>query len=414
VTVTLAAVRAAAAASAGEVLCTPLVPSPALSARAGCDVRLKLENLQPTGSFKLRGALNRLRALTAAERRRGVIALSAGNHAQAVAYLAARIGVPATIVMPVNAPFTKVAHSQRYGGRVLQHGQTLQEGQALLEDLAAREGLTVIHPYDDPLVVAGQGTVGLEMLAQEPALDALVVPVGGGGLITGIAVAAKALKPEIEIIGVQSARFPAMRALLGKRVTRGGGITIADGIAVKSPGAIARRLLPRLVGDIVLAEEDALECAVALLAEDAHLVAEGAGAAALAAVLASPRRFKGRVVGVVVSGGNIDGRLLATVLLRALVKSGRMIRLRIDLADTPGTLARVASLIGEAGGNIVELTHQRMFHDVPPRQAELDVMLETRDAAHGAAIEAALAAAGFSARRLSDTAAEPAAVRPRA
>jgi len=393
--VTINDIRAAADRIAGLIPVTPTETSPRLSELTGCSIMLKLENQHFTGSFKERGALNKLLSLGEAERRAGVIAMSAGNHAQAVACHASRLGIRSTIVMPSFTPFTKVERTEGFGATVQLHGDTLSDAAAYAHDLAAREGLTFVHPYDDPLVAAGQGTAALEFLTAAPDLDALVVPIGGGGLIGGMAVAAKALKPDIQVIGVECAMYPSMRQALAGQPIACGGATIAEGIAVKAPGGITLPLVRHHVDDVVEVGEPRLEEAVYRLATLQKLVAEGAGAAALAAVLDDPARFAGKKVGIVVSGGNIDARILAQVLMRGLVYEGRIVRLRIGITDAPGALARVARLLGEAGANIVEVHHQRLFHDVPVKMAEIDVVLETRDRTHVHQLIARMEDAGF-------------------
>ena len=394
-TVTLDDVRAAAGRLAGLIPTTPTQPSPRLSELTGCSLVLKLENQHLTGSFKERGAVNKLLSLGDAERRAGVIAMSAGNHAQAVACHASRLGIRATIVMPSFTPFTKVERTESFGAKVELHGDTLSDAAAFAHDLAQREGLTFVHPYDDPLVAAGQGTVALELLEAAPDLNTLVVPIGGGGLIGGMAVAAKTLKPAIQVVGVECAMYPSMKQALAGQTISCGGATIAEGIAVKAPGAVTLPLVRRYVDEIVEVGEQRLEEAVYRLATVQKLVAEGAGAAALAAVLDNPGRFAGKRVGIVVSGGNIDPRILAQVLMRGLVYEGRIVRVRIGITDAPGALARVARLLGEAGANIVEVHHQRLFHDVPVKMAEIDVVLETRDRTHVQQLVAKLHEAGF-------------------
>ena len=404
--VTIADVRAAADAIAGAVERTPMAHSRTLSQICGCTIFLKFENLQYTASFKERGALNKLARLSPQQRKSGVIACSAGNHAQGVAYHAQRLGIPAVIVMPNGTPFMKITQTRRFGAEVVVHGADLSDAQDHADVLRRERGLVFVHPYDDPDIIAGQGTIGLEMLAAEPSLDTLVVPVGGGGLISGIAVAAKALKPSIAIIGVEAKLYPAMSQVLRGEEPRSGGVTIAEGIAVKRPGEITRRIVRALVEDILLVGEDALENAVLLMLEIEKSVAEGAGGAALAAVIANKERFAGKRVGVVISGGNIDARLLSAILMRGLVRTGRLVRVRVDISDQPGLLGRVANLIGEAGGNIVEVYHQRLFHDVPLKMAELDVVIETRDARHVDEILATLRAAGLPANLLSSVTGE--------
>jgi threonine dehydratase len=399
-------IRAAAAAIAGAVLRTPAVRAPALSELVGGDIVLKLETLHPTGSFKERGALTKLLSLDAAQRRAGIIAMSAGNHAQGVAYHARRLGIPATIVMPADTPFTKVERTEAYGARVVLRGAGLAEARGAADEIARAQDLSVVHPYDDAKVIAGQGTVALELLADHPDLDAIIVPVGGGGLVAGIAVAAKTIKPAIEIIGVQCALYAAMLHALGRGPAPSGGTTLAEGIAVKEPGALTTAIVAALVDDIVLADEDALERAVAALLDVEKLVVEGAGAAPLAALLAAPARFSGKRVGLVLSGGNIDARLLASILQRQLVRAGRLVRLRIEISDLPGALAKIAGIIGENGGNIIEIYHQRLFQDVSVKLAEVDAVLETRNPRHVGELIASLAAAGFPTRLLSSTAVE--------
>jgi threonine dehydratase len=394
-------IRAAARALEGVVVKTPLVPAPRLSERLGAQIFLKLESLQYTGSFKERGALVKLRRLGEAERKRGVIAASAGNHAQGVAYHARRLGIPATIVMPVSTPFTKIERTQMLGARVLLEGACLAEAEASAQARAEREGLVLIHPYDDPAIIAGQGTIALEMLAAEPALDALVVPVGGGGLISGMAIAAKALKPSVAVFGVEAAACASMfEALRGGKLERAGS-TLAEGIAVERPGTLTEPVVRALVDEIMLASEDAIERAVEMLLVEAKVLAEGAGAAPFAAAEANRERFAGKRVGLVVSGGNIDSSVMSSILLRGLVREGRLVRLRVELPDRPGALRQVAGIVGESGGNIIEVYHQRLFSDVPIRFAELDLMIETRSIDHARGITEALGRAGFKNRMLS-------------
>jgi threonine dehydratase len=396
-------IRATAARIAGQVVATPTVHSPALSDAYGAEVFLKLENLQRTGSFKDRGALAKLLSLDGAQAQAGVIAVSAGNHAQGVAWHAHRLGIPATIVMPKSTPFTKIRRTEALGAQVVLHGADVSAAEPHAMELARREGLTFIHPFADPVIIAGQGTVALEMLAAEPDLEVLVVPVGGGGLISGMAVAAKAVKPGIEILGVEAAMYPSVHNLLNGLEAAAGGHTLAEGIAVKSPGDINLEIIRALVDDILLVDEPALEAAVVEMMETAKVMVEGAGAAPLAALAAGRERFAGRRVGLVVSGANIDSRLLASLLLRGLIRAGRMARLRILVPDEPGHLARVASEISGTGANIIEVYHQRLFHDVPAKETELDVVVETRDEAHIRKLIGLLTERGFVTRRLSDT-----------
>ena len=395
--VTVAAVREAAAAISEAIDGTPLIEAPALSELAGTEIHLKLETLHRTGSFKERGALAKLLTLDASQRRSGVVAMSAGNHAQGVAYHARRLGIPAMIVMPEGTPFIKIDRTEAFGATVVLKGDSLIAAREAADALARARGLVNVHPYDDHDVIAGQGTIGLEYLANRPELDTLVVPIGGGGLISGIAVAAKALKPEIDIIGVQSTLYPSMYRLL-----RGedpgplaAAATLAEGIAVKEPGRLTRQIVKALVSEIRLVDEAMLEGAVEALLERQKLVVEGAGAAGLAAVLAAPERFRGRRVGIVVTGGNMDSRLLASILMRGLVRGGRLVRLRCELPDVPGALSRLSGVIGKHSGNIVEVHHQRLFHDTSVKRAELDVVVETQNRRHVEVLMAALVAAGF-------------------
>ena len=408
--VTIADIRQAQAAIAGAVAKTPTVRAAALSEMTGCEVFLKLETLHPTGSFKERGALNKLQSLDAGERRIGVVAMSAGNHAQGVAYHARRLGIPATIVMPRGTPFTKIDRTEALGAKVVLQGEGLVDARRAADALVQERGLVAVHPYDDPAVIAGQGTIGLEMLADCPDLDALIVPVGGGGLISGIAVAAKALSPRIEIYGVQSALYPSMyRVLRGEEP----GLpveapTLAEGIAVKEPGQLTRRIVAALVDAVRLVGERQLESAVELMLERQKLIVEGAGAAGVAALLAEPERFRGRRVGIVLTGGNIDARLLSSLLMRGLVRGGRLVRLRAELPDLPGVLSRVSGVIGGLGGNIVEVHHQRLFHDTSVKRAELDLVVETQNRRHVDTLIDALVAAGYPTRLLSAAADESA------
>ena len=397
-------IRRAQAAIAGVIAETPLVPAPSLSEAVGCEVFLKLETQHPTGfSSKERGALNKLLTLNANERGAGVVAMSAGNHAQGVAYHARRLGIPATIVMPEGTPFTKIDRTEALGAAVVLKGDGLAAARRAAEKLGRERGLLPVHPYDDREVIAGQGTIGLEMLTERPDLEALIVPIGGGGLISGIAVAAKALAPGVEIIGVQSALFPSMREMLHGRSPdlSAPGTTLADGIAVKEPGKLTRRIVAALVSDILLADDAAIDAAIEHLVDREKLVAEGAGAAGVAALLAHAERFRGRRVGIVITGGNIDGRLLASVLMRGLVREGCLVRLRSELPDIPGALARLSAVVGVKGGNIVEVHHQRLFQDTSIKRAELDVVIETQNRRHVDAIVAALREAGFPTQLLS-------------
>jgi threonine dehydratase len=390
-------IRAAAARIAGALERTPCLHSRTLSRLAGCELWLKFENLQFTASFKERGALNKLLTLTSAERARGVIAMSAGNHAQGVAYHAARLGVRALIVMPRGTPNNKVSSTRVHGAEVVLEGDTLSEAGAHARTLAAREGYTFIHPYDDAAVIAGQGTVGLEMLEDAPQLDAIVVPVGGGGLAAGIAVAAKAAKPSIRVFGVESRRWSAMHQRLAGAPVEVGGDTIAEGIAVRDVSELTLELCRTHLEEVLRVDEEQIERAIVALIEIEKTVAEGAGAAGLAAVLAEPQRFAGLRVGLPICGGNIDARMLAAVLMRGLVRDGRLVRLRVTMPDVSGSLAKVAALIGEAGGNIVEVEHQRFFGTASVRTPQVEFVLETRGREHTEAIVAHLGAHGASA-----------------
>src|SRR5580693_1367448 len=399
--VTLRDVEAAAVTLAGFVKRTSFECSRTLSDITGASIWLKFENLQFTATFKERGALNRLSALSADERRQGVIAASAGNHAQGVAYHAARLSIPATIFVPVGTPTLKIENTRRHGATVIEAGATLEDAASLAVDHGRKERLTFIHPYDDPMIIAGQGTIALEMLAAVPDLDVLLVPIGGGGLISGMAVAAKTLKPGIEIIGVQAALYPSMYNLIKGQQLPMRGDTLAEGIAVKAPGAITSAIVRALVDDIVLVTEQDVEHALSLLLNIEKSVTEGAGAAGLAAVLADPDRFKGRTLGLVLSGGNIDTRLLSGVLTRQLAREGRLSRLRFDIVDRPGQLATVLAVLSKCGANIVEVSHQRIFTDLPAKAVVLEVVIETRDRSHLASTIGALEVASIHVEMLS-------------
>ena len=387
---TFADIEAAANRIAGHVLRTPAVRSDSLSRATGADIVLKLDNLQATGAFKERGAANRLALLTPAEARRGVVAMSAGNHAQAVARHAHLLGVQATIVMPKFTPTTKVTRTASWGARVVLHGEMLAEAAAHAHHLAKTEGLVFIHPYDDPGIIAGQGTLALELLQDFPDLDVLVVPVGGGGLISGSVVAARAMRPGLEVLGVEVEAYSAMAQRLAGNPVSVGGSTIAEGIAVRDVGELPVTILRELAVEVLLVPEAAIEQAIALLAEGAKLVAEGAGAAALAAVLHYPDRFAGRSVGLPICGGNIDARILANTLLRNLLRDGRLVRLIMEMPDRPGMLGDISTRIGDEGGNIIEVAHHRLFTSPTVQAAQLEIMIEARDAAHGAFIESKL------------------------
>ncbi len=386
----LADVQDAARRIVGRVLRTPAVRSDALSRATGADVVLKLDNLQATGAFKERGAANRLALLSAAERAAGVIAMSAGNHAQAVARHAHLLGIDAVIVMPTHTPATKVTRTAAWGGRVVLHGETLSEAASHAFLLADAESRVFIHPYDDPAVIAGQGTLALELLEDFPDLDALIVPVGGGGLLAGCATAARALRPGIEVFGVEvEAYAPMAQRLAGLPVTVGGA-TIAEGIAVRDVGEVPLAMIREFGLEVLVVPELAVEEAIGLLAEGAKLVAEGAGAAGVAALLTFPERFRGRRIGVAVCGGNIDARILSNVLVRNLLRDGRLLRLHMQIPDRPGVLADIAGRIGGCGGNIIEVSHQRLFAAASVQAAELEVMVEARDKDHADTIVAGL------------------------
>lgn len=394
--VTIDDVRAAAERIAGAVERTPSARSHTLSEVLGTGIVLKFENLQFTASFKERGALNKLLSLSDDERRCGVVAMSAGNHAQAVARHATRLGIDATIVMPAHTPFVKVQRTEVLGARVVLYGADLAEATHEAQRLAD-EGRTFVHPYDDPAVIAGQGTVALELLDDHPELDALVVPTGGGGLLAGMAVVARALRPAMTIIGAQSDRWPSMLAATTGIELVLGGATIAEGIAVPVAGTLTSRLIKELVDEIVTVHDTSVEEAMNLLLEIEKVVVEGAGAAGIAALLEHRELLPDRQVGVVLSGGNVDPRLLASVIMRGLVRSGRLTRLHIEIPDVPGSLGLVTTTVGQAGANIVEISHQRMFLDVSARSAELEVVIETYDHAHVERVVAALSEAGLTA-----------------
>jgi len=395
-----AAIETAAERIAGHVLRTPLVPAPRLSELTGASVLVKHENMQATASFKERGAVNKLLTLDAAERERGVIAMSAGNHAQAVAYHARRFDVPATIVMPETTPLVKVENTRGHGARVVLHGETLYESAERARELAQAEGLVFVHPYDDPAVMAGQGTIAREMLEDAPDLDVLIIPLGGGGLMAGNAIAAKALKPGIELVGVEAALYPSFHNAASKGDLPIGGPTLAEGIAVKTVGVQTLPIVAQLVSDIVLVGEDLIERAVNAYACLQHTLAEGAGAAGLAAMLKEPGRYAGRKVGLILCGGNIDTRLLAAIMVRELEREGRIVSFRLTTSDRPGLLGKVASLLGDEGANILEVSHGRLFLDVPAKGVTLDVTVETRSDSHARAIEAALRQQGFAPHRI--------------
>ena len=372
-----------------------MLPAPRLCELTGAEVHVKYENLQVTNSFKDRGAFIKLASLSEAERARGVIAMSAGNHAQAVAYHAGRLGIRATIVMPETTPFVKVEATRAHGAEVVLEGEGVSEAQARAQDLARQRGLTFVHPYDDEHIIAGQGTIALEMLDEVPELDVLVVPIGGGGLIAGNAIAARAARPALTVIGVEAALYPSMFNALKRQNRPLGGPTLAEGIAVKNVGTLTLPVVRELVSDIVLVDEAHLERAVNLYLTLQKTMAEGAGAAGLAAMLAEPERFRGRKVGLILCGGNIDPRILASIMVRELERSDRIVSFRLTIADRPGVLGPIATLLGQLGANILEIGHRRLFLDVPAKGARLDVTVEARDRLHAEEIFVALAAGGY-------------------
>jgi threonine dehydratase len=397
---TLDGIRDAARQIDGVVLKTPFLPAPRLSARTGAEVFVKYENLQATSSFKERGALVKLLSLTAAERARGVITMSAGNHAQAVAYHAQRLGIPATIVMPKPTPFVKVDATRSFGAKVVLDGETLGESQTAVEAIIAETGAVLVHPYDDPEIIRGQGTVGLEIAAEGHALDAVLVPVGGGGLVSGIALALKAVSPGIEVIGVETELYPSFWCALRGEQRTIAGESLAEGIAVKNVGRLTLEIVRRHVDDMVLVSETAIERAVAAYLALQKTLAEGAGAAPLAAVMSDPGRFAGKRVGLVLAGGNIDPRLAASIMVRELARQDRVVAIRLTINDRPGVLADIARTIGTHGGNILEVLHHRTMLTVPAKGATVDVTIETHGGAHAATIIAALADMGYKVERL--------------
>ncbi|MEZ5786154.1 MAG: threonine ammonia-lyase [Xanthobacteraceae bacterium] len=399
-TVSLASIESARHALRGQVLSTPMLPAPRLSALTGAEVYVKYENLQVTNSFKDRGAFVKLSTLSETERQRGVVTMSAGNHAQSVAYHARRLGIPATIVMPVTTPFVKVASTKAFGATVVLEGETIADSQARVEQLVSAERLTLVHPYDDPSIIAGQGTIALEMLEAVPDLDILVIPIGGGGLIAGNAVAARGVNPAIEVIGVEAALYPAMRNAISGEHRPVGGPTLAEGIAVKNVGKLTLPIVRDLVAEIILVDEAQLEQAVNAYLTLQKTMAEGAGAAGLAAMLAAPRRFAGKRVGLILCGGNIDPRILASIMVRELEREDRIVSFRLTIPDRPGVLGAIATALGELEANILEVEHRRLFLDIPAKGAKLDVTLETRDRAHAEDIHQRLEAQGYAPMRI--------------
>ena len=395
--VSLADIEAARKILSGHVANTPCMHSRTLSEITGANIYLKFENHQFTASFKERGALNKLASLTTDERKRGVIAASAGNHAQGVSHHATRLGIPSTIVMPKFTPNVKVEMTQRHGATVVLHGENFDEAKAHALMLAEERKLTFVHPYDDEKVIAGQGTIALEMLESHPQLDTLCIAIGGGGLISGMATAARAINPDIDIVGVEASRFPSMLAAVKGGTPSFGASTIAEGIAVKEPGKITCAIVGKLVSDILLVDEGDIEEAIVMLLEIEKTVVEGAGAASLAAVMKHRERFAGKNIGLVLCGGNIDPLMLAEIIQRGMVRAGRLSRLKVELRDLPGALARITGVIAEANANIEEVHHQRAFTNLPVQSAEVEFVLKTRNYAHVAEIVEKLGAAGFKA-----------------
>ncbi|NNU16866.1 threonine ammonia-lyase [Parvularcula sp. ZS-1/3] len=378
-----------------NVAVTPCLPSPKLSQLTGCELHLKFENMQVTGAFKERGALAKLLSLTDQEKAAGVIAASAGNHAQGLARHAELLGIRAVIVMPDHTPSVKVEETRRFGAEVILHGENYDAASAHVEQLIEREGLTLVHPFDDPHVCAGQGTIAAEMLDQSPEIDTLVVPIGGGGLIAGMATAARAIRPDIRVIGVQTALYPGMINAVRGTERACGGMTLAEGIAVCAPGHLTRRVVASQVDEIVTVEERFLERALSLLLGTQKTLAEGAGAAGLAAILAHPSLFRGRTVGSVICGGNIDARLLSSILMRDLARQRRLARLRIALMDVPGELTRVSAAIGDAGGNVIDVAYHKVFNDLPAKETHLDISVEATGPEHMDRIISALREQGL-------------------
>jgi threonine dehydratase len=396
---TFADIQDARSIIAGQVMRTPFLPAPRLSAMTGATVSVKYENLQVTAAFKERGALVRLTGLSEGERARGVIAMSAGNHAQAVAYHAARLGIRATIVMPLVTPHVKVKATEDFGATVVLEGETVSESHEAAQRIAAADGSVVVHPYDDPDIIRGQGTIAIEMLEEDPDLDTLVVPIGGGGLIAGMAIAAKTIKPSIEVIGVETRLYPSMWAALRGVPAVCGGATLAEGIAVKTAGTLTLPIVRDLVEAIVLVDESHLERAVNAYLTLQKTMAEGAGAAGLAAMLAEPERFRGKRVGLVLCGGNIDPRILASVMMRELAREEKIVAIRLAIPDRPGVLGDITTLIGKCGGNILEVSHRRTVLEIPAKGASLDITIEARDGAHAESICEALRARGYGVER---------------
>ncbi|WP_032112401.1 threonine ammonia-lyase [Candidatus Paracaedibacter symbiosus] len=403
-TVTFDAIKQAAEAIKGNLIRTPTVECLELGKLIQGKVYLKLESLQVTNSFKPRGALIKMRQLTATQQQRGVVAMSAGNHAQGVAYHAHKLGIPATIIMPTNTPVAKIERTQALGATVVLSGENLSEAGVKAQELIAEAGFTLIHPYDDPAIIAGQGTVALEMLEDIPALDTLIIPVGGGGLAAGMSIVAKTLKPDMHIYGVQSTYCPAMiQAIYPERwfmPPDAGTLPLAEGIAVKQPGVLTQSILKEKLHDMIGVSEDHIEAAIDYLLTHVKVVAEGAGASGIAALLTEPELFSGKTVGVVICGANVDARILSSVVLRSLVRQGKMVRLKIQIYDAPGVLSKLSKIIGENGGNIFEINHQRLFSLIGAKMAEVDAVIETRNVEHAQKIIEKLQEGGFPTRLL--------------
>ena len=393
--INLNSLRQSAEHLSAHILPTPTIFAPSLSNLLGASVHLKLENLQYTSSFKSRGAFIALKALTDEDKKVGVISMSAGNHAQALAFRSQQEKIKSTIIMPEQTPFTKISKTKAYGAEVVLTGRTLDEAKKTVDQLIDTHGYRLIHPYDDLNIISGQGTIGIEMMESNPNLDYLIVPIGGGGLISGISIAAKSLNPDIKIIGVESALYPSMSRSLAGLSPQSGGDTLAEGIAVKSPGVLSRPIVAELVDDIILVNERQIEWAIGALIEHQRTISEGAGAAGLAAIYAFQKRFRNKRVGIVVCGGNIDSRLLGTILNRTLISDGRLVRIRIGISDEPGMLAKIAHSISQHQGNIIEVYHQRLFYNVPAKLAKLDVVIETSGSTHAHDIISTLKSIGF-------------------
>lgn len=399
---TFADIEKAHALLKGVVVETPTLYSPSLSRTLKRKIFLKMENLQETGSFKERGVYNKLKNLSAEDLKRGVVAMSAGNHGQALAFHAHILQIPATIVMPLFTPPNKVGNTEKWGARVILAGKTVDESYSVAAELATQENLSFVHPYDDPLVIAGQGTIGIEMLEARPELEVLLVPIGGGGLCAGVALAAKSLKPSLKIYGVEIEGFASMaHALYGRKAEKKGSLTLADCIAVKTPGKLPQTILRDLIDDIIVVGEEEVERSVDLFLRKQKIVVEGGAAVGLAALLHDPDLCAHQSIGIVVSGGNIEARLLSAIMLRGKIHEGFLTFLRIEVSDVPGALARVTHIIGNCQGNIIDVKHQRLFYELPIKMADLDILVESRGRNHINSIVKALEAAHFKVSKLS-------------